>query len=95
MVGRLTLDQVVGVRVPAPQPRKAAAPAAFVLSAGAANRRGGNAGGANSNGLNMIGPPLCATVAPDRPAPRPFCYVRFPRPAGEINVDGANVAPFR
>jgi hypothetical protein len=29
MVGRLTLDQVVGVRVPAPQPRKAAAQAAF------------------------------------------------------------------
>src|SRR5436190_12014215 len=29
MVGRLTLDQVVGVRVPAPQPHESPAPAGF------------------------------------------------------------------
>jgi hypothetical protein len=45
MVGRLTLDQVVKVRVLAPQPRKAPAQRAFLFSGRAALVRGGNVGG--------------------------------------------------
>ena len=45
MVGRLTLDQVVGVRVPAPQLHKNPAHAGFLLSGRAAIVRGGNVGG--------------------------------------------------
>ncbi len=45
MVGRLTLDQVVKVRVLAPQLRKAAAQAAFVFRARRRKLAWGNAGG--------------------------------------------------